>query len=128
MNVSSPRDPRALVVDDYADGAELLAQLLEFKGYRALIAETGAAALDLARESAPDVVFLDIRLPDMDGYEVARRLRAERSRPQPTLVAVTGLDCQEVDRAGVSFDHCLTKPFEFETLERLLVHISSTRS
>lgn len=113
---------RVLVVEDNASAAETLLELLELWGHEARIASTGREALALARELRPDVILLDIGLPEMDGYEVARRLAAEGLLDGVLLVAITGYG-QEEDRrraleAGCAFH--LTKPVAPEALQDLL--------
>ena len=101
-----------LVVEDNPDAATSLSLLLELSGYRVRVAATGRAALALAAAAPPDVVLLDILLPDIDGWEVARGLRTLGGRKRPLIVAVTGLgredDCRRSDEAGI--DLHLTKP------------------
>ena len=113
---------RILVVDDNVDGAETLAMLLEFSGHKVLIAHSGPEALRAAADFRPEVVFLDIGLPGMNGYEVAQRLRAELGLSATLLVALTGWGTEEdknrARRAG--FDHHLTKPVEVSSVEQLL--------
>ena len=116
----SPR--RVLVVDDNFDTAETMALALELFGCETRMAHTAAAALDVAAEFAPDVALLDIGLPDYNGYELARRLRALPSGLDITLVAATGWG-QDKDRTlalDAGFDHHLTKPIDFEQLRLLL--------
>lgn len=111
---------RILVVDDNQDSAESLALLLELHGHEVRTAFAGPAALETASTFRPDVVLLDIGLPGMDGYEVARRLRADDHRS--LLVALTGYgrddDRQRSQEAG--FDHHLVKPVDLEELARVL--------
>jgi PAS domain S-box-containing protein len=110
---------RILVVDDSIDAAEMLAAALSLKGYNTRVAFDGPAALRIAAEFRPAVVFLDIGLPVMDGYELARRLRAgglDRCR----LIALTGYG-QEQDHARsreAGFDAHLVKPVDLERLGR----------
>jgi two-component system CheB/CheR fusion protein len=111
---------RILVVDDNQDSAEGLAMLLEIYGHEVRIAFSGPEALDAARTFLPDVVLLDIGLPGMDGYEVARQIRA--GRKDCRLVALTGYG-QEEDRQrsrDAGFDHHLVKPVDLEELRRVL--------
>ena len=113
---------RVLVVDDNVDAAEGLALLLELEGHRVARANGGEDALAAARAFRPDAVVLDIGMPGMDGYEVARRLRAEAGMGKLTLVALTGWGKLE-DRgraAEAGFDHHVTKPADHETLLALL--------
>jgi two-component system, chemotaxis family, CheB/CheR fusion protein len=114
---------RVLVVDDNVDSAEGLAMLLNLSGnHDARIAHDGVSALSIAAEFRPDVVVLDIGLPGMDGYEVARRLRGRRETARVLLIALTGYgspeDAQRIQAAG--FDHHLVKPAPSERLLALI--------
>lgn len=109
-----------LVVDDNVDAAQTLAELLAMMGHASFTAPNGTAALAKVHELRPDVVLLDIGLPDMDGYEVARRIRAEAA-PQPRLVALTGWGQSEDKRkaAEAGFDMHWTKPVDPAKLDEL---------
>jgi CheY-like chemotaxis protein len=113
---------RVLVVDDNRDAAETLTTFLEMLGLEALSAGDGAAALAAARTFLPDVVLLDIGLPDMDGYAVARALRADGEVGRARLIALTGWGAEEDRRRAMAagFDHHLTKPVDLAVLEDLL--------
>jgi signal transduction histidine kinase len=113
---SLPR--RILVVDDNVDAAESLGKWLEHTGHEVRISHDGDAALEMARTYQPEVVLLDIGLPRMDGYEVARRLREEPATEHALLVALTGWGQAEDRRRSreAGFDHHLTKPADPETL------------
>ncbi|HEX3482160.1 MAG TPA: response regulator [Kofleriaceae bacterium] len=113
---------RVLIVDDNADAAEMLAALLQTLGYDTAVAVDGAAALDAARDFAPHIALLDIGLPIMDGYEVARRLRQLETCRHTLLIAVSGYG-QPSDRERslqAGFAHHLVKPVELATLTALL--------
>ena len=120
---SAPSDQlQVLVVDDNTDAAESLGVLLDIEGHAAHIAHTGAEALQLAQSQALDVVFLDIGLPDMTGYDVARRMRMLPGMDKTLLVALTGWGTQD-DRQrtrDAGFDRHLTKPAELPAVEELL--------
>jgi CheY-like chemotaxis protein len=111
---------RVLVVDDEVDTAETLAEVLETLGHAARTAHDGPAALEAVAAFDPDVVLLDLGLPGMDGFEVARRLRERASRVR--LIAVTGygqdLDRKNTERAG--FEAHLVKPLKLAALQQLL--------
>jgi chemotaxis methyl-accepting protein methylase/signal transduction histidine kinase/chemotaxis response regulator CheB len=113
---------RVLVVDDNRDAAQTLAMLLELSGSTVRTVFSGAEAVDAARELVPAVVFLDIGLPGMDGYEVARRLRQDPALATTTIVALTGwgsdADKRKTKEAG--FDHHFTKPVKADQIRRLL--------
>jgi CheY-like chemotaxis protein len=116
---------RVLLVEDIEDTAELTAEYLESVGYDVTVARDGPAALDAAASASPEIVLLDIGLPGMDGYEVARRLREDDAGGAAVLIALTGYG-QEEDRKRsreAGFAHHLTKPFEPAELERLLAAI-----
>jgi two-component system CheB/CheR fusion protein len=119
---------RILVVDDNRDAAESLTTLLCVWGHDARAALNGASALEIAPEFAPSVVFLDISMPRMDGYEVARRLRRIPALQHALLVAVTGYgrddDRRKAEEAG--FDLHVTKPIEPSLLPSLLEHRPAT--
>ena len=113
---------RILIVDDNVDTAAGLSRLLARRGFSVAVARDGPAAIEKARAFSPAAVLLDIGLPTMDGYEVARRLRAETHDNHPFIVALSGYG-QEADRARsreAGFDHHLIKPVDFEELRALL--------
>jgi CheY-like chemotaxis protein len=114
-----------LVVDDNQDAANTLAMLLWLQGHEVRVAYSGVAALEMTKAYAPDLVFLDIGMPGMDGYEVARRLRQQPGLEKGVLAALTGWGQQEDRRrsAEAGFDHHLVKPPEPKTLESLLADL-----
>lgn len=113
---------RVMVVDDNQDAAETLAMALELLGCTAKIAHTATEALELARVFHPTVGLLDIGLPDMTGYELARRLRLGLGGSAMKLIATTGWGLEkDRERAfAAGFDHHLTKPIDFDVLRSLL--------
>jgi len=117
-----PGKRRVLVVDDNQDAAVLLAESLRFLGHKTSIAHDGPNALRMAEEFLPDVVLLDIGLPVMDGYEVARRLRDHPALSRARLIALTGYG-QESDRhraQEAGFDMHIVKPLNMDRLAALL--------
>jgi CheY-like chemotaxis protein len=111
-----------LIVDDYPDGTEVWKMLLETSGYSVATAVTGAAALESAADRAPDAVVLDLQLPDVSGFEVAKKLRERETRPMQ-LIALTGRAMTRELEAQLSqvFDAVLIKPCEpRDLLERLV--------
>jgi CheY-like chemotaxis protein/two-component sensor histidine kinase len=111
---------RVLVVDDNRDAADMLAQALDVLGHEARCAYDGLEAVEVARRFDPEIVFLDLGLPVLDGYEVARRLRQGGVRGR--LIALTGYG-QDSDRRRSSeagFDHHLVKPIQLGDVEEVL--------
>lgn len=110
---------RILVVDDNVDAAEMLATMLELRGHETRIAHDGPDALAAAKEVHPDVIFLDIGLPGMDGYEVARQLRADKELAPTVLVAVTGWGTTDdkLRARAAGFDRHLTKPVDIDAVD-----------
>ena len=113
---------RLLVVDDNYDGATSLALMLKLQGHEVQIAHDGYSALAMAPTYRPDMIFLDIGMPGIDGYEVARQLRQMPSLTGTVLTALTGWGQLEDRRrtAEAGFDHHLVKPAEPKLLEELL--------
>lgn len=118
----SPSGYRLLVVDDNQDAANSLAMLLKLQGHEVRVAFSGVAALEMTKKYTPDVVFLDIGMPGMDGYEVARRLRQRPGLEDVVLAALTGWGQQEDRRrsAEAGFNHHFVKPVDAAELNRLL--------
>jgi len=112
---------RILVVDDNADAASTVAELLEMFGHEVAAAHDGTSAVDAVTQFRPDVVLLDIGLPDISGYDVARRIRGLHGVRQPTLIALTGWGQQQDKRlaAEAGFDQHWTKPVDPARLREL---------
>jgi signal transduction histidine kinase len=113
---------RILIVDDSRDGGESLAMLLRVLGAEVALAHSGRHALECVDSFRPDVVLLDIGMPGMDGYEVARRIRANPANRNMSLIALTGWGQDEDRRRSVAagFNHHLVKPADIEQLRQLL--------
>ncbi|HWE38612.1 MAG TPA: PAS domain-containing protein [Isosphaeraceae bacterium] len=121
-----PRGARVLVVDDNVDTARGMVRLLKLLGNDVRAAHDGPSAIAAARSLGPDFVLLDIGLPGLDGYEVARRLRAEPRCQASVLIAVSGYG-QDDDRRRsreAGFDHHLVKPLDYDALVSLLSRAS----
>ena len=123
---SRPAEPlparRIMIVDDSRDGGESLSVLLRVLGAEVCLVHSGKDALDALDPFRPDVILLDIGMPGMDGYEVARRIRANPDHRRVSLIALTGWG-QDEDRqrsAAAGFDHHLVKPADIEQLRQLL--------
>src|ERR1700739_4340712 len=104
--------------------------LLRIQGHEVRVAYSGMAALEMTKTYTPDVVFMDIGMPGMDGYEAARRIREQPGLGKTVLAALTGWGQQEDRRrtAEAGFDHHLVKPPEPRELERLLSTVGSTKA
>ena len=114
--------PRVLVVDDNRDAAESLGMLLGLLGAQVRVAHDGPTALAAFRDHGPSLVLLDLGMPGMDGYEVARRMRTERGGADVAIAALTGWGHDE-DRSRTreaGFDHHLVKPADLDALQALL--------
>jgi PAS domain S-box-containing protein len=121
---------KVLIVEDNADVARSLAMLVEMLGHRVQMVDDGSLALDAARKFQPDLVLLDIGLPGMNGYDVARAIRAEGTLRHAVLVACTGYG-QDEDRRRVreaGFDKYLIKPVHVTDLEKILAAMAGQRA
>ena len=120
------REPRILVADDDTDAVLSLTALLRDEGYQVRGVHRGAEVLDAVFNFAPDVVLLDIGMPKMSGYDVARTLRERYGSARPALIAVTGrageTDRQQARAAG--FEHHVAKPYQPGELLRLIGQLS----
>lgn len=113
---------RVLVVDDNQDTLDLLVIGIEMLGYEVFSAPDGESALAVVQAQRPDIAFMDVGLPDMDGYELARRIREDERMARMRLVALTGYsqtsDRERALRAG--FDAHLVKPVNLKKIEETL--------
>ena len=112
--------PRILIADDNAASRELLKEVLEMSGYEVIEATNGVEAVDGVRESAPDLVLVDIQMPLLDGYGVLRELRADPRYAHLRVVALTAFAMQgDRERAQTAgFDGYITKPIEIAALRQ----------
>jgi signal transduction histidine kinase len=118
-----------VVVEDNQDIAEVLVTWLESLGHRVAVAHTGEAGVETIRKERPDLAICDLGLPDIDGVDVCRRVRAFPGDPQPVMVALTGWGREEDLRATreAGFDHHLVKPVAPDKLHALLQSVSEAR-
>jgi two-component system CheB/CheR fusion protein len=131
----SPRAPvqhataRVLLVEDNPDAAETLRMLLELLGHRVNVVHDGLSALAAAESNLPDVMLIDIGLPGMDGYELARQVRGKPALASIMLIALTGYGRDEDrDRAtSVGFNYHLVKPVELDVLRSLVARADRRR-
>jgi CheY-like chemotaxis protein len=113
---------RILIVDDNRAWVDSLAVVLRGQGHNVYTAYGGRRAVEIAEDLKPDVVILDIEMPEVSGYEAARQLRRRLSRHRPTLIALT-VWSDDMDKAlarEAGFDHHLSKPMAFDDLVRIL--------
>jgi len=117
-----------LVVDDYFADQETLKAILEERGYRVVAAETGAEALARVKEKHFDIIFLDIRLPDIDGAHIFEQVKA--IDPAATVIMMTGYSEEELVRRAISQGAytCIYKPFDVERILTVVGEISQQRS
>ena len=127
--MAQPRPLRVLVVEDYADAATTTAEVLRLDGHHVSVVADGPGALQVASAEEPDVVLLDLGLPGMDGYKVARRLAALCQR-KPYLIAVSGFDGDDFRRRSrkAGIDLYLLKPADPEQLLAILRDLRSAMS
>ncbi len=120
------RAARVLVVEDNRDAAESLSMLLELFGHRVRAVYDGVTALDAARANTPDVMLIDIGLPDMDGYEIAQRVRRDPDLRRVVLVALTGYGREEDQQQALAagFDYHLVKPVNPDALHGLVARFA----
>jgi CheY-like chemotaxis protein len=125
------RPLHVLVVEDNVDAGDSLSLLLRLYGHEVQVARTGPTALEMAVASRPDVVLLDIGLPGMDGYQVAKQLRERPDFKNVTMCALTGYTPSEADRQRqqeTGFDHYYVKPVELAKLLELFKTIEPAAS
>jgi two-component system CheB/CheR fusion protein len=124
--MAQSRPLRVLLVEDYVDAATSTAEIVRLDGHDVRLAPDGPTALEAASAMEPDVVLLDLGLPGMDGYEVARRLAAS-CRRKPYLIAVSGFGGDDARQrsAEAGIDLYLLKPADPEQLLRILRNLSS---
>ncbi|MDB4966975.1 MAG: histidine kinase [Myxococcales bacterium] len=113
---------RVVVIEDHTDTADLMQEILRQSGHEVVVANTGKDGVDAARRLVAEVVLCDVGLPDMDGYEVARALRADPATATARLVALTGYDGEDEQRKArdAGFDRHVVKPIDPFQLESLL--------
>ena len=129
VNATISQKLKIMVVDDNADAASMLANLLEAVGHNVIVANGGQEALDRSKVAAADVFVLDIGLPDIDGNELARTLRAQPETSRAIMIALTGYgQAQDFDQTrAAGFDYHLVKPVDSERLCGLLSDLASPK-
>lgn len=126
---ASPR-PSILIVDDTPDNLQLFFRILNARGYNARPVSSGSLALDAARQLPPDLILLDINMPEMDGYEVCKRLKADPELKEIPVVFISAMNetFNKVKAFGAGGVDYVTKPFQAEEVEaRLKTHLELSR-
>jgi DNA-binding response OmpR family regulator len=118
---------RVLVADDEPSTAEMLALILGFKGYDVTRAYDGAQALELAKKVKPDVLLLDVRMPKLQGSDVARRIKSDPELAGPIVVLISSADEDQVHWREAGADAFLQKPIDIRQLPDVLRELLATR-
>lgn len=127
----APLAPSVLVVDDFPDGREMVAEYLTFRGFSVLQAATGAEAITLARKHRPRLILMDLGMPGLDGWEATRQLKADSRTRSCVIVALTAhaLTSQRASALSAGCDEVIAKPFDLselaETVDRI-VNVDAT--
>jgi two-component system, chemotaxis family, CheB/CheR fusion protein len=116
---------KILIVDDDEDGAASLGLLLEVSRHEVAVRYDGQSALECLDKLRPDVAFLDLSMPELDGYELCRRIRSKPWGHEPYLFALTGWTHVESEVLSAGFDGCLLKPCSLTELQALLANPAS---
>jgi len=113
---------RVLIIEDHSDGAEMMRVLLSHAGHQVEVSNSSGAAFELARRLKPGVAIIDIGMPEVDGYQIAERIRAEAWGDDVTLVAVTGWGSPEHKGRAMAagFDFHMTKPVDPQALNEIV--------
>jgi len=111
---------RKILVVDKESTAVILVKLLQHCGYDAVFEPTGEAALKTAAVFEPDVIFIDLIMPDMSGYDIAQKLRFHRSNGKPKLISLTGYVRGQGQGDDSVFDDYLVKPVDVETFRKVI--------
>ena len=121
---AAPKSRRVLIIDDNRNWVDSLAAILAADGYEVDVAYGGREGVEAALRNAPDVVLLDIEMPEVSGYETARRLRTLLGQGCPQIVAISVWGQESAKAAGrqAGFNHHLTKPLLFDQLVKVLPH------
>ena len=114
--------PLVLVAEDSEDGREMMRTLLRMKGYDVVVAEDGVQAIDLALKNSPDLIFIDVELPRLDGISVARNLRRSKALRNVPIVVVSGHDPRRYEAAALAAGctEYILKPIDFDRLDTIL--------
>lgn len=115
--MSDSTSSRILVVDDLVDNLFLLQTILEAEGYKVETADSGSLALAKVEDSPPDLILMDVMMPDMNGYEVTRQIRENQSLPfMPILLVTAHEDISDIQGLALGANDFIRKPIEFDQL------------
>ena len=120
LEATVQRSRRVMVVDDHPASGDLLREILTMEGYAVCVANCGRDAVAMSQEFKPQIALLDIGLPDMDGFALAKQLRAEPHLRDIRLIALSGYSQPPDSASGEDFDHYLVKPVDVDQLLSLL--------
>ena len=122
MAISGANSPVVLIVEDHDDTREMLQLLLQVFGCRVIPAHDGEEALSLAEKSIPDLILMDMRMPQLDGLSVTRLIRSHPTLNEVPIIAVTGMVTPQFKSQVLSAgcNDCLYKPIDFDRLEKLI--------
>jgi len=125
-----PRTLRILVADDSRDGAKALGEVLRQDGYHVQVTYGGAEAIEAFSGFQPDVVFLDLMMPNTDGFQTAKELQRQPASRRAVYIAYTGVSTPDVMARckAAGFDHFLRKPTRLEEIENVLRAVASSRT
>ena len=115
--------PTALIVDDYSDSRMILRRVLEMRHYRVIEASDGEEAVEAARRECPNLIIMDLNMPQMNGLEAVRKIRGLKGKCEDVvMIAITAFDTSGMREAAIEagFDECLIKPFGFDDIDRIL--------
>jgi CheY-like chemotaxis protein len=117
-----PDKPRILVVDDFVDGREMVAEYLVFRGFEVFEARDGREAIDIASDAKPAIILMDLTMPNVDGWEATRRLKADPKTRDITVIVISAhaLDGAEVSARQAGCDMYIPKPNDLAVLGDLL--------
>jgi CheY-like chemotaxis protein len=118
----APQVPSVLVVDDFPDGREMVAEYLVFRGFSVLQASTGAEAIGMARKHRPRLILMDLGMPGLDGWETTRQLKADGRTKGCVIIALTAhaLASQHATAISGGCDDVIAKPFDLATLAEVV--------
>ena len=122
------QNAKILIIEDDADTAEAMEALCRELGHKPVVAHNGLQGLELANRVKPELILSDIAMPGIDGFEVARRIRANHELDGTVIVAVTGTIPRRPAAGQSTFDDYVIKPFTFEDLEKVIAKFTTERA